>query len=407
MSRSNVSYGAGSWDTITRNGIVYHRFRKMYNGERKEFTGRTINIVQEKVKRFEAHPLIRSQIFTLNMLFTDYMYDCALYFSTIKREPEPQPNSSQKDAIRHVIKSDSLLAKAKLKDVEATIITDFLIKMNEKNYARSTINTDLCFIKRCLERAKRDDLIKMNPGDSVAALREEEVHKKTKVVKPLELDDIHKLLEEAKRVNSPECIINGSVNEPVYGICADVICFLLFTGLRVNEATALKWGDLIYFDGRYKFINVKYSLKETSEKDEDGKNIRIRKNPKTRCSVRLVGINDNAHQIIMKQAKRYLDSTPNPDDFLFVTKKGSSVMYRNVNRTLKCMLYRANCKNQDATTHALRHSFGSYLISNGAEIYSVSKILGHSSITVTEKVYAELLMDYNISTVKLFDQLHW
>ena len=39
MARSK---GIGSWDTVTKKGIVYYRFRKTYDGMiRKEFTGKT------------------------------------------------------------------------------------------------------------------------------------------------------------------------------------------------------------------------------------------------------------------------------------------------------------------------------------------------------------------------------
>jgi integrase len=38
----------------------------------------------------------------------------------------------------------------------------------------------------------------------------------------------------------------------------------------------------------------------------------------------------------------------------------------------------------------LRSTYGSKLVQNGAPIFTVSKLLGHSSVTVTEKHYAAL-----------------
>lgn len=47
-----------------------------------------------------------------------------------------------------------------------------------------------------------------------------------------------------------------------------------------------------------------------------------------------------------------------------------------------------------ATLHSLRKTFGSILIQYGkADIYTVSKLLGHFSVTVTEKYYVDLLDD--------------
>jgi integrase len=49
------------------------------------------------------------------------------------------------------------------------------------------------------------------------------------------------------------------------------------------------------------------------------------------------------------------------------------------------------CKLEDLHLHDLRRSLGSWMLSSGASIETVSKVLGHSSIKVTEQVYAHLL----------------
>lgn len=45
------------------------------------------------------------------------------------------------------------------------------------------------------------------------------------------------------------------------------------------------------------------------------------------------------------------------------------------------------------TPHALRHSFGTRWLQAGGDIYKLSKILGHSSVAVTEAHYAHLLKE--------------
>lgn len=50
-----------------------------------------------------------------------------------------------------------------------------------------------------------------------------------------------------------------------------------------------------------------------------------------------------------------------------------------------------DCGIKDLHLHDLRRSLGSWMLSSGASIETVSKILGHSSIRVTEQVYAHLL----------------
>src|SRR5216117_1945901 len=52
------------------------------------------------------------------------------------------------------------------------------------------------------------------------------------------------------------------------------------------------------------------------------------------------------------------------------------------------------------TPHALRHTFGTRWLQAGGDIYKLSKILGHSSVAVTEAHYAHLLKEDLIAASK-------
>ena len=59
-----------------------------------------------------------------------------------------------------------------------------------------------------------------------------------------------------------------------------------------------------------------------------------------------------------------------------------------------CLKFKQNMERleiQDARFHDLRRTFGYNLIKQGIPIYQVSKLLGHASVTTTERHYASLL----------------
>lgn len=43
--------------------------------------------------------------------------------------------------------------------------------------------------------------------------------------------------------------------------------------------------------------------------------------------------------------------------------------------------------------HDLRHSFASLFLIDGGDIFKLSKILGHATVTITERTYAHLKPD--------------
>jgi hypothetical protein len=48
------------------------------------------------------------------------------------------------------------------------------------------------------------------------------------------------------------------------------------------------------------------------------------------------------------------------------------------------------CGLKGVTLHTMRHTFGAQLAQNGIEMKTIKELMGHSSVTVTEKYYAHL-----------------
>ncbi len=59
-----------------------------------------------------------------------------------------------------------------------------------------------------------------------------------------------------------------------------------------------------------------------------------------------------------------------------------------------------------ANLHSLRKTFGSLLLQYGnVDLYTVSKLLGHSSVTTTEKYYVDLLDENYRSSVAAVEEI--
>lgn len=64
-------------------------------------------------------------------------------------------------------------------------------------------------------------------------------------------------------------------------------------------------------------------------------------------------------------------------------------MVSNFETNFKKYLLKVGIK-KELSPHALRNNFAKRCIISGMDIYTLSRILGHSSVTVTEKAYLDL-----------------
>ncbi len=132
-------------------------------------------------------------------------------------------------------------------------------------------------------------------------------------------------------------------------------------------------------------------------------NIKEETSIKTKSGYRAIPLSKRAIEIIN------LLNEKNPNhkltDNLFINKNGNVISRSNVTRTLKSMLIRAKCEVSKCGLHALRHTFGSYLILHKINIKVVSKILGHKDITVTYNIYIHLIEQQMIEAANVFDQI--
>lgn len=144
-----------------------------------------------------------------------------------------------------------------------------------------------------------------------------------------------------------------------------ILQLLLDTGMRIGETLNLKTEDV---DIEKKAI---YIPAEISKGRKD----------------RYVFFSITMQQILRKwidYQERYFNT-----DMLFVSSRGSTFTVMNFEKNLKKYCKRARL-DEDITCHQIRNNFAKRFLLSGGDIFVLSKILGHSSVTVTEQAYLDV-----------------
>ena len=95
-------------------------------------------------------------------------------------------------------------------------------------------------------------------------------------------------------------------------------------------------------------------------------------------------------QEMLKQLRRWLQYKDRyrESSYVFCTNKGKPLQINNYETNFKKYGERIGVK--DIHPHMLRNNFAKRFLMTGGDIYTLSRILGHSSVKVTEKAYLDL-----------------
>jgi integrase len=145
-----------------------------------------------------------------------------------------------------------------------------------------------------------------------------------------------------------------------------LVLIAVTTGMRMAEIFALKWSDVLY---REELIAVRAMLKS-------GKMRYVPMPPE-----------------LAAELKRFPAIIG--EDRIFPPKRGARGERQRVEGSFETML--TNARITEFRFHDLRHTFASWYMMNGGDLYELAKILGHSNIKMTER-YAKLGKTHIAST---------
>ena len=246
-------------------------------------------------------------------------------------------------------------------DKELTSITrkDILAFCDTMNHCPGNLNRTLPILKKAFKQAEIWEL----RGKHTLPFEGIEIKPSRRVERFLTLkeqNDVETFLSDSKWETSRSCHKVKALQ------------LLLYTGCRSSEVRQLRWKE-VNLEERYLYLQ-----------DEKGRSVKT--------GSRTVPLNKCALDVL----KSIEPKGTNP----YVFSKGSRTCIGNL--TDFWIKVRKKIGLEDVRLHDLRHSFASFALKQGVDLYTVSKLLGHKNIATTTR-YAHLELDHlKEATNKIF-----
>ena len=251
-----------------------------------------------------------------------------------------------------------VIAEMPLKDIRPLNLEKIKRNMIKADKSPRSINYALAVIRQAYNSAKQN---RIYTGDSpligVSKLKVD--NKRFRFLTHTEADNLMDILKKR--------------NQNIY----EMATLSLHCGLRAGEIFSLIWGD-INFNEKTIFIR-------------DPKNKR------------------NRFAIMTQEVEDMLTSRERGknDELLFTNSKGNKLketpeMFRKIIAEIG-LNNGVNDRRQKVVFHTLRHSYASWLVQNGVDLYTVKKLMGHSTLAMTER-YAHLAKENLKNAVKKFEE---
>lgn len=249
------------------------------------------------------------------------------------------------------------LGRRRLRDLSADDV-DRWLAAQATEVATRTLHLMHSILNRAVVRAMARDKVKRN----VVALCAVPAGQDGRPSKSLTLAQAAALLAAAER-------------SPMHAY----IVVSLLSGIRTEEVRALRWRDVDLLGDPDATPPVPPSVAVLRSVRQDGDT----KTPKSRRRLAIAAPIVDA----LTAHRSALDHEPLPDELVFGTRNGTEMDRHNVLRAFRPVIRKAGLDPNAWTPRELRHTFVSLLSQSGVRIEDISRLVGHSSTAVTERVY--------------------
>ena len=235
-------------------------------------------------------------------------------------------------------------------------------QMQDRGLSARTVQYTHAVIHRALKQAVRWNMIPRNVCEAVDVpqVRREEM-------RPLNAAQARKLLHTA----------SGERLEALYVLA-------VHTGMRPGELLGLRWEDVALDDAG--------GTMQVSRALSDGELA----TPKTKRSRRRIKLSAGSAKALKAHRKAQLEERMRKaglwqeHDLVFPSSVGTPLSHRNVVRSFKALLKRADLRSS-TRLYDLRHTCATLLLSRNVHPKYVQELLGHASIAQTLDTYSHII----------------
>lgn len=253
--------------------------------------------------------------------------------------------------------------ESKLQDISQADIQEYFNK--HSFLAENNLKRHRMILRNIFEKAVYNDLCRKNPVSSIAYASDKEKAARHAYTEA----QADKLIKYAK------CHHGG-----------EMIVIMLNTGVRRGELLGLKWPDI---DCGKETVSVKRSITPDTAEPEDG-------DVKSASSYRVIPVSGDFIQWIKGLPRKTDYVIPGKTHYGYMSIDGFEGRYKRF-MTQACK----DLKIPYLVPHELRHSYGTILREKGVDIYTISHVMGHSNVAVTDKIYVHNDLDVLRRSMKL------